>query len=243
MHSPDPVYAEKLTSIRLSIKQSEQQPGRTVVLFQDELTYYRQPTLAQTWYPAGPTQSLAELGYKSNGCWRLAATLDPWAGSVLYRQGSHIGIEELVRFYEQLAAAYPAAQRILLVQDNWPIHFHPDVLAALVPQEIAWPLPLPKDWPTEPTKRARYLNLPVYPVRLPTYASWCNPIEKLWRLLRQELLHVHRFEDDFAGLRREVARFMHSLADRREEVRRYVGLGDPLQLYSAVIETAGRAPP
>ena len=40
-------------------------------------------------------------------------------------------------------------------------------------------------------------QLPIQLVPLPTYASWCNPIEKLWRQLRQELLHLHRFADRF----------------------------------------------
>jgi putative transposase len=47
-----------------------------------------------------------------------------------------------------------------VIQDNWNIHTHPEVLTAL----------------------ARYPR--IKPVWLPTYAPWLNPIEKLWRWVR-----------------------------------------------------------
>ncbi|MBK9335612.1 MAG: transposase [Lewinellaceae bacterium] len=35
------------------------------------------------------------------------------------------------------------------------------------------------------------MNLPVQLHFLPTYASWLNPIEKVWKMLKQDLVHNH----------------------------------------------------
>ena len=62
---------------------------------------------------------------------------------------------------------------------------------------------------------------------LPTYASWTNPIEKLWRWLRQEVLHLHRLADRLEELRAEVRRFLDRFALGSLELLRYVGLPVP----------------
>ncbi|HEX2909583.1 MAG TPA: IS630 family transposase, partial [Chloroflexia bacterium] len=57
-----------------------------------------------------------------------------------------------------------------------------------------------------------------------TYASWLNPIEKLWRKLRQEELHLHRLADDLAQLRARVDRFLDRFANDSLELLPYLGL-------------------
>ena len=97
-------------------------------------------------------------------------------------------------FYGDLRAAYPWAERIYVVPgQDWPVHTHPDVLVALEAQTSPFAFHRPPSWPTTPSAAAvtRWtdLALPIQIVPLPTYASWCNPIEKLWRKLRQEVTH------------------------------------------------------
>lgn len=112
--------------------------------------------------------------------------------------------------------------------DNWPVHIHPDVLVALEPQESRHFRPLPPSWSPTPSAKAvgrwGQLQLPIQLVPLPTYASWCNPIEKLWRKLRQELTHLHRWADDLVRLRDEIDRFLRQFADGSPDLLRYVGL-------------------
>jgi len=73
------------------------------------------------------------------------------------------------------------------------VHTHPDWLVALEPQATRWPWYRPPNGPTEPgaaaIRRWGELKLPIQIVPLPTYASWCNPIEKLWRKPRQVLVN------------------------------------------------------
>ena len=78
-------------------------------------------------------------------------------GRVDFIEDYIVGRAKLIAMSERLDAAYPDAERVLVVQDNWSVHRHADVLAAL------------GRWPR------------IEPVWLPTYAPWLNPIEKLWR--------------------------------------------------------------
>jgi hypothetical protein len=136
-----------------------------------------------------------------------------------------------VRFYRQVREDYPEAQRLWIVEDNWVIHFHPDVLVALEPQESPFPIYRSRSWPSNPsvtaTKKWGDLRLPIQLLPLPTYASWANPIEKLWRLLRQRVLHLHRKASELPELRRIVKEFLDGFASGSPDVLRYVGLGIP----------------
>jgi transposase len=243
IHSPDPDYLEKLQDVQVCIHRSKGAPQLCVVLFQDELTYYRQPTLAAAYELAGRIQPLARLSYGSNTQQRVAAILDPLTGRVIYRQSSKMGVQALVNFYQQVCAAYSGVGAIYLVQDNWPVHFHPDVLAALRPQDFKWPLHVPPNWPKEPSARARRLNLPLQLVLLPTYASWTNPIEKLWRWLKQDVLHLHRYADRWAELQDKVGAFLSQFAKGSQELLRYVGLTLHSKLYGPILATGAGPPP
>jgi DDE superfamily endonuclease/Winged helix-turn helix len=224
VHSPDPDYDAKLARVAALRDLVAGDPDRQLLLFQDELTYYRQPTVGSSYGPAGHPQPLAELSYARNTATRVVATLNGRTGQVAYLQAGHIGVRELVRCYAALCAQHPTAQRIYLVQDNWPVHFHPDVLAALEPQDNPFPWVYPRHWPTAPSPQARRLDLPIQLVTLPTYASWTNPIEKLWRWLKHDVLHLHPWADDLAELRRQVLAFLDRFADGSAALLRYVGL-------------------
>ena len=69
--------------------------------------------------------------------------------------------------------------------------------------------------------------MPIQLVPLPTYASWLNPIEKLWRWLRQDLGHRHPWADDLPALRAAIARFLTQFAEGSDDLRHYVGLSLP----------------
>jgi len=155
---------------------------------------------------------------------RVGAAMDAFSGKVVYRQSRCLGCTELVRLYQDICLAYPQARCIYLVADNWPVHYHPDVLAALMPQELPFPVRLSPSWPKEPRPSAPRLNLPIRLVSLPTYAPWTNPIEKLWRWLYQDVLHLHRLADDFRGLADRVATFLDQFAHGSNDLLRYTGL-------------------
>jgi hypothetical protein len=168
------------------------------------------------------------LSQRDNTLTRFVGALNALTGQVTYSRASKITMSTLVQLYQDLRALYPAAEHIYVIQDNWPIHTHPDVLVALEKQTTRWPFYRPSNWPTEPHQAARKrwgnLQLPIQIVPLPTYASWCNPIEKLWRKLRQEVTHLHRWANDVPRLREEAERFLDQFASGSTDLLRYVRL-------------------
>jgi transposase len=87
-----------------------------------------------------------------------------------------------------------------VIQDDWSIHTHPDVLATLVP--------LPR----------------LVPGWLPASSPWLNPIEKLWRWLREAVRKQHRLAADWPALRARVQAFLDQFASGSSALLRYVGL-------------------
>lgn len=226
LHSPDPAYRAKLAWVARCRAEVAARPDDAVLLYLDEVTYYRQPSLGYAYAPTRSTGPRAERSLRSNTPTRVIATLDAHTGRVVTRQRTRIDVPALIRFYRQLVAAYPG-RRIFLVQDNWPVHFHPDVLAALEPQTSPFPFLTPPSWPTEPSPAARRLNLPIQLVTLPTYSPWANPVEKLWRWLKHDVLHLHRLADNLPALRTLVLDFLATFLSDSPDLLRYVGLAPP----------------
>jgi transposase len=228
IHSPDRDYEAKWADVLRVRALAEASPGRIVVVYLDEHTVTRQPTVAAAWAGSPDEQPRACRSPRADTLTRLVGSLDHQTGRVCYLRAKVIGLRALVQFYEQLRAAYPDAERIYVVLDNWPVHRHPDVLAALEPQETPWLLPLPPTWRATPSaaalRRWGHLRLPIQLVPLPTYASWLNPIEKLWRKLRADVTHLHRQADDLPALRARVDAFLDDFAHGSENLLHYVGL-------------------
>ena len=200
-YSPDAEYGAQVAYLEACLREAATQPDEVVLVFLDEMGYYRWPDAARTWGLAAPAAPpTAQAAGPNNQQWRIIGALNALTGQVDYLDGYIVGRAKLITFYQQLARAYPHAQRIYVVQDNWSIHTHPEVLAALdaLPQ--------------------------IAPVWLPTYAPWLNPIEKLWRWLREAVLKLHRLADAWAVLRQRVNAFLDQFADGSHDLLRYVGL-------------------
>jgi len=77
---------------------------------------------------------------------------------------------------------------------------------------------------------------------LPTYASWCNPIEKLWRWLQQEVLHLHGHAGDWPQLKAKIQDFLDHFREGSVELLRYVGLTENSKLFGALFAQKARPP-
>lgn len=224
LHSPDPYYEEKLSLIELAKLRAQYEPENYAFFYLDELSYYRQPTLSWAYEARGHQQPLAYRSYRSNTRSRIVAALNANTGQVTYRQRSVISLEQLSAFYADLRTAYPEQKILYVAQDNWPVHFHPDVLARLEPQTWPFPFNVPGNWLDQPSKKAVQDDLPIQLLCLPTYASWCNPIEKLWRWLKQDILHLHRLSNEWQTLKELVEAFLNIFDSGSDALLRYVGL-------------------
>jgi hypothetical protein len=199
VRSPDPDYDAKWRAILRAFTQALERPGEVELLFLDEFTYYRLPEKAPVYHDRGPTQPRIPGSARANTKTRIVATLNGYSGHVLYLQRSLVGEQALCAFYPQVRTAYPTAKTILVVQDNWPTHKLPAVLQTLAAHHLT-------------------------PLFLPTYASWLNPIEKLWRWLRQTVLHAHPLADDLPTLRQQVCTFLDQFDAPSDSLLHYVGL-------------------
>jgi transposase len=199
--SPDPEYVPKKEYLLACLRLVVQQPGEVELVFLDEMGYHRWPDAARLWWPVWPAPAAVVGGGGGNNTqWRIIGALNARSGQVNYLDNYIVGRRQLIQMYAQLAEAYPEAKRLLVVEDNWSIHQHADVMEALQ----AWPQ--------------------IEPVWLPTYSPWLNPIEKLWRWLRQDVLKLHRSVEDWPGLRRQVRQFLDQFSEGSSELLRYVGL-------------------
>ena len=230
IHSPDPFYTQKRARQALIQARVQDQTPSEVVLFQDECSIRRQPSVGYNYEASGSDAPHAQWQPCYDTLTRIMATLDVCSGQVVYTLIGRVTTSALVRFYRKVRAAYPQARRIWLVQDNWPVHFHPDVLYALEPQECLYPVAFSPSWKNkqQPSpsvqRRKRQEPLPIQIVQLPTYASWCNPIEKLWRWLKQDFLHLHRCAGDLDQLRTHIRTFLDAFSHGSPQLLHYVGL-------------------
>jgi len=196
LFSPDPDYRRKVRRLHRCLRAAARHPDTVVALFLDEFGYQRWPEVAPTW---GLEAAVAQRA-GNNQQWRTIGALNAVTGQVNYLDGYIVGRQQVSAFYTQLDRAYPAVDLLYVIQDNWNIHTHPDVLTAL----------------------ERYPR--IKPVWLPTYAPWLNPIEKLWRWLRQDVLKMHRWVEDWPRVKQRVHDFLDQFVHGSQALLRYVGL-------------------
>jgi hypothetical protein len=198
VHSPDPAYAAKAAAVAEALAAARQQPETVTLLFQDEAGIARQPSLAPTWAPVG-CEPLARRSHHANQQHRICGALDAVTGTVHWWAGDRTSVPVIRRFLTTLREHYGPARRLILVWDNWLVHRHDAVLAAAKQHDIEL-------------------------LCLPTYAPWLNPIEKLWRWLKQEVVHGHRFAAQWNALKTAIAAFLDRFAEPSPDLLRYTGL-------------------
>lgn len=208
MLSPDPEFEKKRTVISAALEHAARCPHCVVAVFQDEASFYRQPSQGWLWAWAGRRQPRMPWSHRSNTLVRAAGCLNALTGISHVLQAKHTTVPKLIASYHQLLAAYPEALMIYLIQDNWPVHYHPRVRDFL----------------------ADHPRLVV--LYLPTYAPRLNPIEKLWRWVRQTLCHAHPFCDDFTLFKAHLGACFAEAVAVPAEIRRYCGL-EKSKIYCA----------
>jgi transposase len=210
-YSPDPDDGVKEAYLLECLRHSARHRDTIAWVFLDEMGYYRWPTPSAVWAPVAPAEApQAERQAVKQQQWRIIGALNALSGQVDYLDAYRVGRARVIDFYRQLAQCYHWASRVYVVQDNGNIHRHDDVLEVLA---------------TMPQ---------IEPVWLPTYAPWLNPIEKLWRWLKQSVIQMHRLAADWPELRRRVNTFLDQFAEGSSELLQYVGLAGKGKLAQAI---------
>jgi hypothetical protein len=137
---------------------------------------------------------------RSNTKTRELGYVNAVTGAVQHFQMSRTTAKAIAKSLEEVAARYQGWPRVCVVWDNWPVHAHETVVAAL----------------------ARHPTLEILP--LPTYAPWLNPIEKMWRKGRQEVAHAHPDADDLPTFRAKLKAHFDQYAGGSPALLHYIGL-------------------
>ncbi len=198
--SPDPQYRSKVRFIEKCLKIVAADPRHNAALFVDEMSYPQWPTAAHDWWPRAAGYPLAVHGNGNNQQWRVMGGLNAYTGQVSYLQNYIVGRRQIIQFHQHLYQQYRKMDNLFIIEDHWNVHTHPDVQAAVAELPnvtLAW---------------------------LPTYACGLNPIEKLWKCLRQTILHRHRLAEHWPDLKRHVREFFDQFQHGSDELLHYVGL-------------------
>jgi hypothetical protein len=200
INSPDPFYVEKLLVVEHVFRNALEEPDKHVLVFADEATFYRQPTLTRC-YSARAERPLAVWNGAANTKFRICAGLDAVTGAVVPTFRSSYNIPGLNKWLRTLRGRYGPDVRICVAWDNWPVHAHAGVV-----------------------ETAESLGIQL--LSLPTYAPWTNPIEKVWRLLRQNVCHMHAYQlkKDWPAFKEKIKAFLAQYQEPSVYILRYVGL-------------------
>lgn len=197
--SPDPAYRAKVALLERAKEAARR--GEVELLYGDEHTFYRQPVPDTVWHSkggGGAGQPCRKRFAGVNTKRRTQGALNAMTGQLHWKGSSRTRVGQICVFLRQIRAAYPD-RSVVLVWDNWPIHYHEEVLlcASQCKIELLW---------------------------LPTYAPWLNPIEKLWKWLVADVLGAHKHAADWKQLCWLVEQFLERLTKPATELLNYCGL-------------------
>lgn len=236
VHSPDKYYAEKLEYLQNTIRQYD--ADRQELYFLDQLTVYLHPSVGYDWVKSSEAQPLCRQGYRSNRTFRICGAVNCFSAEMEMIVRSRISVATLVEFFKHLSQKHQG-KTVYVVLDNWTVHWHPDVREALEPQLYPFSMVLPKSW-QQLKARKKYvnMNLPIQLIYLPSYASWLNPIEKIWKWLKQDVIHLHRMTDDFLSLKAKVLEWFNKPTHSAEQILKFIGLKASEGIFAKAMEAA-----
>lgn len=148
----------------------------------------------------GRRQPRLTYAHSTNTVMRVVGYLHPQSGRVHSWDFSQVNAGRFAHTLKELASFYPDHEKIYIILDNWPVHFHDKVKEVL--------------------KHEPRLEF----VPLPTYSPWLNPIEKVWRWCKQTLTHAHPWANDFQLFQERVRAKFKELESGSDAILAYTGL-------------------
>jgi transposase len=164
---------------------------QALLLFGDEASFPQWGTLTYTWARRGQQPTVKTSGKRKG--YKVFGLIDYFTGRLFYqgqegRLNSAAYIAFLTRVLEQ------TTQSIMLIQDGARYHTSAETQAFF-------------------TRQAARLQV----VQLPTYSPDYNPIEKLWKKIKQQETHLHYFPT-FEALTDKVEQALLTFANIPEEI-------------------------
>jgi transposase len=164
---------------------------KALLLFGDEASFPQWGTLTYTWARRGQ-QPLVKTSGKRKG-YKVFGLIDYFTGGFFYQgQEGRLNSAAYIAFLTRVLEH--TTQPIILIQDGAKYHTSAETKAFFAQQTA---------------------RLQVF--QLPTYSPDYNPIEKLWKKIKQQETHLHYFPT-FAVLTEKVEQALLTFANAPEEV-------------------------
>jgi transposase len=185
----------------------EDWPEDWELIFVDEATVRRHPTLSAQWclvdeVPEVPTGDDHTKRH-------VYGAVAPLTGRTHYHISSELGKEEFAQFLQHLLAYYPR-KRLLVIHDRGEQH---------------------KGAPIEAVIREASGRLMLKPQ--PAYSPELNPQERIWKWLRRVVTHNHWFETLSEQIE-AIRNFFRYLAGVKDQVQQICGLKTPGSLVASL---------
>jgi transposase len=168
-----------------------------LLLFGDEASFPQWGTLTYTWARRGQQPTVQTSGKRKG--YKVFGLIDYFTGHFFYQgQDGRLNSAAYIAFLRRVLAQ--TTQPILLIQDGAKYHTSAETKAFFAQQTA---------------------RLQVF--QLPTYSPDYNPIEKLWKKIKQQDTHLHYFPT-FEALIEKVEQALLKFANAPEEVLALCGL-------------------
>jgi transposase len=177
---------------------------KALLLFGDEASFPQWGTLTYTWARRGQQPKVKTCGKRKG--YKVFGLIDYFTGGFFYQgQEGRLNSAAYIAFLTRVLEH--TTQPIILIQDGAKYHTSAETKAFF-------------------TQQAARLQV----FQLPTYSPDYNPIEKLWKKIKQQETHLHYFPT-FEALTEKVEQALLKFANAPEEVLALCGL--PTELAQA----------
>ena len=181
------------------------QERKALLLFGDEASFPQWGTLTYTWARRGQQPKVKTSGKRKG--YKVFGLIEYFTGRLFYQgQEGRLNSATYIAFLKRVLEQ--TTRPIILIQDGARYHTSTETKAAFFAQQTA--------------------RLQV--VQLPTYSPDYNPIEKLWKKIKQHDTHLHYFPT-FEALTEKVEQALLKFTNTPEETLTLCGL--PTELAQA----------
>jgi len=164
---------------------------KALLLFGDEASFPQWGTLTSTWARRGQQPQVKTCGKRKG--YKVFGLIDSFTGHFFYQgQDGRLNSAASITFLTRVLAQ--TTQPIILIQDGAKYHTSAETTAFFAQQ----------------TARLQV-------VQLPTYSPDYNPIEKLWKKIKQQDTHLHYFPT-FEALTEKVEQALLKFTNAPEEI-------------------------
>ena len=164
---------------------------KALLLFGDEASFPQWGTLTYTWARRGQQPKVKTCGKRKG--YKVFGLIDYFTGHFFYQgQDGRLNSATYIAFLTRVLAQ--TTQPIILIQDGAKYHTSAETQAFVAQQ----------------TARLQVVQLPIYS---PDY----NPIEKLWKKIKQQDTHLHYFPT-FEALTEQVEQALLKFTNAPEEI-------------------------